>query len=1036
MPTNKLNMKQNLKQFSKQNIKLKPLKSISLALFFSLSLLAINLIFTPTSSYAAPATFTVTSTNDTGAGSLRQAILDANSNNNPSDQDIINFSIPGTGDHTIYPQSQLTITESVLVDGYTQPGAEANTALAPLALDGTLRVAIDNSNNSGGLLVQSDNVTLSGLSIYYSTEGEIKVEDSVNFKLYGSYISTDVSGLLMHRNYSNTGNTPALFLSGTTNAQIGGSSPEQRNVFGFNAKSYVEAEASNSTQTTGLKIQGNNIGVGSDSLTYELGGGGGGTGIVIKGGSNITVGGEAEGAGNSILNLGKGAAFIYDVDDLDFFGNIVQNSEGTVNYNSHTSAATIFFAGITNSHIGSTTGFGKNNISGTQWARGIHIGDSPISSNPSNNVYVEGNTFGYDYTETESYPNEAGNILVNGDSDGIMIRSNKIHNAVTLHNPTPQGYESGIAITDNAQNVSILQNSIYNNNGLGIDLAADNFANPNDANDTDGGPNTMLNGPLTTNITESGGDTVVSFALDVPAGNYRIEFFSNTEPDPSGAGEGETFLGYKEITSAGTGTEIFEHNLSGTSIPNLAMTATLIDPNSPTGFGPTSEFGGEGIVSKASDTAISKKLLNPEDVQLNGILNYEVSFTNYGPEDVDLAHWNGSSMGQNNLFLDFMPPQLTYVGVSSPDNNTSCNYLGDGSGAYIGPTMANHTDYGAAFCSYTGPSQILEAGQSYKVTLSARVKDDSSLEFINYISSPPAQLDPDYTNYANSAQSGEDLLDDLVGNTSNNNFGYAYSQVADTQTTKTLTTDPADIKDGSTVEYTIEYKNNGPSSIDPRQFDGSGQNPLVTGLFIDFLPPNLSYVSQSNPDLSCTWVNQPQDLAALRQYIIPAHQDYTAMFCAYTGSDSELTAGESISTTLTTQVGTVGQGFTNYAYGNSTIADSDTRVIGNSGKPGSGEDFIDNLKKYNPNNFTQSVYQVEQEQGGSENGGQNGGSQNPTGGSSSNGSNPNRTGSSASSNSGSGLSSTGQNILLVLVLAISLIGGAGYLQIKKKKNIQ
>ena len=1014
---------------NKLNIKVSFSKPVLLGLSFGLLVLSLNIAFSPKTIYAAPATFIVTNTNDTGAGSLRKAVIDANSNNNPSDQDIINFNIPGGGDKTISPQSQLTITESVLVDGYTQQGAEANTALAPLALDGTLRVAIDNSNNSGGLLVQSDNVTLSGLSIYYSTEGEIKVEDSVNFKLYGSYISTDVSGLLMHRNYSNTGNTPALFLSGTTNAQIGGSSPEQRNVFGFNAKSYVEAEASNSTQTTGLKIQGNNIGVGSDSLTYELGGGGGGTGIVIKGGSNITVGGEAEGAGNSILNLGKGAAFIYDVDDLDFFGNIVQNSEGTVNYNSHTSAATIFFAGVTNSHIGSTTGHGKNNISGTHWAKGVQIADSPISNDPSSNVYVEGNTFGYDYTETESYPNETGNILVNGNTNGVIIRSNKIHNAKVLSDPVPQSFESGIAVIDNAQNISILQNSIYNNNGLGIDLGATNSPNFNDFNDADSGPNTMLNTPVISKVTETGGNTNLEFGLDVPAGNYRIEFFSNTEPDPSGAGEGETFLGYKEITSGGTGTEIFEHNLSGTSIPNLAMTATLIDPNSPTGFGPTSEFGGEGSVAKVSDTSISKKLLNPEDVQLNGILNYEVSFTNYGPEDVDLAYWNGSSMGENNLFLDFMPPQLTYVGVSSPDNNTSCNYLGDGSGAYLGPTLANHTDYGAAFCSYTGPSQILEAGQSYKVILSARVKDDSSLEFINYITSPPGTQDPDYTNYANSAQSGEDLLDDLVGNTSNNNFGYAYSQVADTETTKTLITDRTSIKDGSTVEYTIEYKNNGPSSIDPRQFDGSGQNPLATGLVIDFLPPNLSYVSQSNPDLSCTWVNQPQDLAPLRQYIIPAHQDYTAMLCAYTGSDSELTAGESISTTLTTQVVTVGQGFTNYAYGNSTIADSDTRVIGNSNKPGSGEDFIDNLKKYNPNNFSASVYQVESQQGG---GGQSPGDgvtgENATDGS----------GGKSNSEEGSGLGSllspTGQNVAIIIVVSAALLTGSGYTLYKKRKS--
>ena len=47
----------------------------------------------------AAATFTVTNTNDSGAGSLRQAILDANSGAGPH---TIQFAIPGAGVHTIY----------------------------------------------------------------------------------------------------------------------------------------------------------------------------------------------------------------------------------------------------------------------------------------------------------------------------------------------------------------------------------------------------------------------------------------------------------------------------------------------------------------------------------------------------------------------------------------------------------------------------------------------------------------------------------------------------------------------------------------------------------------------------------------------------------------------------------------------------------------------------------------------------------------------------------------------------------------------
>src|SRR5438105_1730308 len=44
-----------------------------------------------------------------------------------TDADTIAFSIPGSGVHTIAPTSSLTVTEPAIIDGYTQPGASANT---------------------------------------------------------------------------------------------------------------------------------------------------------------------------------------------------------------------------------------------------------------------------------------------------------------------------------------------------------------------------------------------------------------------------------------------------------------------------------------------------------------------------------------------------------------------------------------------------------------------------------------------------------------------------------------------------------------------------------------------------------------------------------------------------------------------------------------------------------------------------------------------------------------------------------------------
>ena len=74
--------------------------------------------------FAAAADFIVLTTSDSGPGSLRQAITDANAS---PGADRIVFSIPGVGVQIINVMSQLPeITDSLVIDGYTQPGAKAN----------------------------------------------------------------------------------------------------------------------------------------------------------------------------------------------------------------------------------------------------------------------------------------------------------------------------------------------------------------------------------------------------------------------------------------------------------------------------------------------------------------------------------------------------------------------------------------------------------------------------------------------------------------------------------------------------------------------------------------------------------------------------------------------------------------------------------------------------------------------------------------------------------------------------------------------
>jgi parallel beta-helix repeat protein len=83
------------------------------------------------SEQANATTFNVTNTNDSGAGSLRQAIIDANANPGP---DNIEFNIAGAGVHTITPISILPDIESeVFIDGLSQPDASPGNLLIELS---------------------------------------------------------------------------------------------------------------------------------------------------------------------------------------------------------------------------------------------------------------------------------------------------------------------------------------------------------------------------------------------------------------------------------------------------------------------------------------------------------------------------------------------------------------------------------------------------------------------------------------------------------------------------------------------------------------------------------------------------------------------------------------------------------------------------------------------------------------------------------------------------------------------------------------
>ena len=203
----------------------------------------------------------------------------------------------------------------------------------------------------------------------------------------------------------------------------------------------------------------------------------------------------------------------------------------------------------------------------------------------TNNNLIEVNFIGTDVAGTGSLGNGWG-IALNGASNNTIGGTGaNSGNRIAFNN----GY--GIAIGGTATGNAILTNSIFSNVNLGIDLL-NNGVTANDAGDADTGPNELLNFPAITSALGFGGTLTVNFTLDVFAGSYRIEFFKNPSgADPSGNGEGESFVSSINVTHPGGGPVSFDHGFLG-AIGDVitSTTTTCTDGATCAAFGNTSEF--------------------------------------------------------------------------------------------------------------------------------------------------------------------------------------------------------------------------------------------------------------------------------------------------------------------------------------------------------------------------------------------------------------------------------------------------------------
>lgn len=218
----------------------------------------------------------------------------------------------------------------------------------------------------------------------------------------------------------------------------------------------------------------------------------------------------------------------------------------------------------------------------------------------------------------------AGNTI-SGNEVGVRVGDA----AAVLEENIVTGNGVGVVMTGASAATTLAGTAIFENAGLGVDLGGDGVT-PNDPGDVDAGPNGLQNFPVLTAAAVEGGETLARGTLSsTPTATFRVEVFASAACDPSGFGEGGTFLGAVAVTTDAAGDGAFAAALPEVSAGSI-LTATATDAG-----GRTSEFGACRVVGGGSpalaDLRLSKTVDDPTP-SVGSAVTFTVTLHNDGPD--------------------------------------------------------------------------------------------------------------------------------------------------------------------------------------------------------------------------------------------------------------------------------------------------------------------------------------------------------------------------------------------------------------------
>ena len=338
--------------------------------------------------------YVVSNTNDSSAGSLRQAITNANA---AAGADTVVFAV-GTGAKTIGPTTPLpTVTDPLTLDATTQPGY-AGTPL--IELDGT------GAGNSYGIVVNgaaASGSTIKGLVVNrFALSGILVINGANGVRIEANYVGTDATGTI---DYGNGG--LGVDINKSSGAIITGNLISGNDDYGIS----LSTDGGTAGTVDGTVITGNSIGTNAAG-TAALGNAGG---VILNGATNTVVGGPTAGARNVISGNASDGVMIVGAGTT---GNtILGNYIGT---NAAGTGAVANFDGVFigngayDNVIGGTAAGAGNVLSGNARAGIVLLG-------AGTGTVIQGNRIGTNALGTAGVANGSFGIQANSGSQSTLI---------------------------------------------------------------------------------------------------------------------------------------------------------------------------------------------------------------------------------------------------------------------------------------------------------------------------------------------------------------------------------------------------------------------------------------------------------------------------------------------------------------------------------------------------------------------------------------------------------------------------------------